>query len=243
MAASWERMLANAFIIIDEVERHGGKLEGMTLGGGTSMMLQINHRDSLDIDFFLPDPQLVGFIGAAVADVEAWLPGFSYRGDGRLFVKVDFGEGGQVDFIAAPPVTDLAPITRTIQGRELLLDTIPAIIASKVYHRGHRLMARDIFDIAAAIEAGHGPAIREILEEIPERTGVALAQLDRLRPGQLATVLRRQDIRPGFEHLLEQAPAIAREVLALQPGPAAKIDEVAPEVKVKEDSGNSLDPF
>ncbi len=33
MAASWERLLANAFIIIDEVERNGGELEGMTPGG------------------------------------------------------------------------------------------------------------------------------------------------------------------------------------------------------------------
>lgn len=130
MAASRERMLANAFIIIDEVERHGD-LEGMTLGGGTSMMLQINHRVSRDIDFFLPDPQLIGFISVAAADVEAWLSGFGYRGDGRLFMKVDIGEGGQIDFIAAPPVTDHEPLERTILGRRLLLDSLPAIIAQQ----------------------------------------------------------------------------------------------------------------
>ena len=71
-------MLANAFIIIDEVERHGGDLEGMTLGGGTSMMLQINHRNSKDIDFSLSDPQLLGFFGAASSDAEAWTSGFRH---------------------------------------------------------------------------------------------------------------------------------------------------------------------
>lgn len=47
----------------------------MTLGGGTALMLQIGHRDSRDIDLFLPDPQLLGWIAAALADVGAWLPG------------------------------------------------------------------------------------------------------------------------------------------------------------------------
>ena len=214
MAASRERMLANAFIIIDEVERHGD-LEGMTLGGGTSMMLQINHRVSRDIDFFLPDPQLVGFISVAAADVEAWLSGFGYRGDGRLFMKVDIGEGGQIDFIAAPPVTDHEPLERTIHGRDLLLDAVPAIIASKVCHRCHRLMARDIFDIAAACEAGYLTAVLDALGAMPDKVAGALDGLDRLRPGQLAAVLSRQDIRPGFGHLLNDTPAIARKVLAL----------------------------
>ncbi len=219
MAASWERMLANAFIIIDEVERQGGDLGGMTLGGGTSMMLQIGHRNSHDIDFFLPNPQLIGYIAAAVADIEAWLSGFSYRGDGRLFIKVDFGEGGQIDFIAAPPVTNLAPLERTIQGRDLLLDTVPAIIASKIFYRGDRLRARDIFDIAAARQTGHGPAVQKILEEMPEKAAAALDRLGQIQSGQLASVLSRQDIRPGFEHLLEDAPGIVQEILTLPPSP------------------------
>ena len=39
MAASWEKLLEKAFIIVDEVERHGGGLREMTLGGGTALML------------------------------------------------------------------------------------------------------------------------------------------------------------------------------------------------------------
>lgn len=150
MAPSWERMLEKAFIIIDEVKRNGGNLEGMTLGGGTALMLQIDHRDSRDIDFFLPDPQLLGFVTAAVADIEAWLPGAKYRGDGSLFLKVAFEGVGEIDFIAAAPVTDVCPVERTIQGRKLLLDAVPAIIASKVHYRGSHLKLRDTFDIAAS---------------------------------------------------------------------------------------------
>ena len=64
-------MLAQASIIIDEVNRDGNILDGLTLGGGTALMLQIGHRDSHDIEFFLPDPQLLGLVSAAVADMAA----------------------------------------------------------------------------------------------------------------------------------------------------------------------------
>ena len=219
MVPPWERMLAKAFIIIDEVNRAGNILDGMTLGGGTALMLQIGHRDSRDIDLFLPDPQLLGFVGAAVADMEAWMPDASYRGDGSLYLKVSFKGEGEVDFIAAPPVSDHEPLKRTIMGRELLLESVPAIIASKVHYRCTHLKMRDIFDIAAACEAGHRKAIREALATMPEQSAVALKRVGEFPAGRLAELLPRKYIHHGFKHLLEDAPAITREVLTFQPRP------------------------
>src|SRR5262249_800083 len=37
-------------------------IDEWTFGGGTAMMPQINHRESRDIDIFLPDPQLLPFL-------------------------------------------------------------------------------------------------------------------------------------------------------------------------------------
>lgn len=182
-------------------------------------MLQIGHRDSRDIDLFLPDPQPLGFVGAAVADMEAWMPDSSYRGDGSLYLKVSFKGEGEVDFIAAPPVSDHEPLKRTIMGRELLLDSVPAIIASKVHYRCTLLKARDIFDIAAACEAGHREEIREALATMPEQSAVALKRFSGLPAGQFAELIPRNYIHHGFEHLLEDAPAIAREVLTFHPQP------------------------
>ena len=34
MAASWKKLLEKAFIIVNEVDRQGGDLEGVALGGG-----------------------------------------------------------------------------------------------------------------------------------------------------------------------------------------------------------------
>ena len=64
-----------------------------------------------------------------------------------------------------------------------------------------------------------------------------------LRPGQFATVLRRQDIRPGYEHLLEDAPAIARKALTLLPEPAAELGKSASVAAGEDDSGRDLEPF
>ncbi|MDE0303259.1 MAG: nucleotidyl transferase AbiEii/AbiGii toxin family protein [Albidovulum sp.] len=213
MTASWEKLLAKAFIIIDEIERMEACPDGMALGGGTALMLQIDHRVSHDIDFFLPDPQLLAYAAAAVADLEAWLPGVSYRGDGSRYLKIAIEGEGEIDFIAAPPATGDRPVERTLLGRSVPVNTVPEIIASKVVYRGDHLLARDIFDIAAACESGHREAVRHVLADIPEHAAAAHARVGMLPKGRLADLVLPQDIRPGFEHLLAEAPAIALEVL------------------------------
>lgn len=213
------------------------------MGGGTALMLQIDHRDSRDIDFFLPDPQLLGFVTAAVADIEAWLPGAKYRGDGSLFLKVAFEGVGEIDFIAAAPVTDVCPVERTIQGRKLLLDAVPAIIASKVHYRGSHLKVRDIFDIAASCEAGYLAEVREALAAMPASVATALDRLDKLPLGRLAELMPRADVRPGFEHLLKTAPTIAQQVLTLEPGSFAEVNEAVSKAKNDEGPDGSAGSF
>ncbi len=113
---------------------------------------------------------------------------------------------------------------------------MPAIIASKAHYRGSHLKVRDICDIAATCEAGHHAAIRECLARIPAESAVALERLDQLPSGRLVELMPRKSVRPGFRHLLEEAPSIVRKVLKLQPGLRAEIDESASEVQGKEDS-------
>ena len=93
-------------------------------------MLHVEHRDSCDIDFFLPDPQLLGFVYAAAADLEAFFPDAEYRGGGSLYLKIAFKEDGEIDFMAVPPAADYQPIRRTVGGRDLLVDAVPEIMAS-----------------------------------------------------------------------------------------------------------------
>ena len=55
----WNDLLSEALSIIDIVNREQPILSDWTFGGGTAMMLQIDHRESHDVDLFIVDPQLL----------------------------------------------------------------------------------------------------------------------------------------------------------------------------------------
>lgn len=48
--------------MIRQVNAEQEIIDRWTFGGGTAMMLQIDHRISHDIDIFLPDPQFLPFL-------------------------------------------------------------------------------------------------------------------------------------------------------------------------------------
>jgi Nucleotidyl transferase AbiEii toxin, Type IV TA system len=76
-----------------------------------------------------------------------------YEGDGAKFLKLTFGFG-EIDFIVAQTLTSSPTIEATVDGQSVLLETIPEIIAKKIYHRGANIKPRDIFDIAAGSKNG-----------------------------------------------------------------------------------------
>ncbi|GFO83210.1 MAG: hypothetical protein A49_28370 [Methyloceanibacter sp.] len=152
-SSRWEDLLGEAFKIIDTVNRDGEILTGWTLGGGTAMMLQIDHRESHDVDLFLEDPQLLACLVAAVADMQFDIGTPTYNGDGSGHLKVAFEGIGEIDFIVTSHVTAGHAETQSILGRPVLLETIPEIVAKKIRFRGNMLQPRDVFDIAAAAAA------------------------------------------------------------------------------------------
>ena len=88
--SQWEDLLKQAYKIIDHVNRDHELLTSWTFGGGTAMMLQINHRESHDIDLFLDDPQLLPFVTAAVGEMDFEIGVPSYNGDGTGHLKIAF---------------------------------------------------------------------------------------------------------------------------------------------------------
>ena len=64
----WEEMFDQAMVIRDQV---GSSMDAdwqWSFGGGTALILQINHRLSYDVDFFSDNPQHLGSIQAMVMD-------------------------------------------------------------------------------------------------------------------------------------------------------------------------------
>lgn len=114
------------------------------------MLLQIDHRESHDVDIFLPDPQFLSFLNPDVRHFEFELMPSDHSGDGSRFAKFFFKDIGEIDFIVAQSLTGNPTVARKIEGIEILLDTVPEIIAKRVVFRGGYIKPRDIFDIAAA---------------------------------------------------------------------------------------------
>jgi hypothetical protein len=55
-----------------------------TLGGGTAMILQINHRESNDVDIFFPDAQLLSFLDPQKRDFDFEIRPRDYRSPTRI---------------------------------------------------------------------------------------------------------------------------------------------------------------
>lgn len=85
-----------------------------------------------------------------MSDATASLTG-DYSEDPSSWVKLQFEEG-EVDFVAAPNLLDDAWEEWTIDDQRVRVETSAEIIAKKMFHRGHRATARDLFDLVLVIE-------------------------------------------------------------------------------------------
>jgi hypothetical protein len=197
----WEALFPRALTLLDDIGRHGGIADPFwTLGGGTVLMFRYRHRLSKDIDIFVPDPQYLGYVTPRLSDTAADLTQ-DYTEQPGAFVKLQFEEG-EVDFVAAPNLLpDKAWETWNIGGRPVKVETAAEIIAKKMYHRGDRVTARDLFDLALVIE-------REPLALLPaapfllRHRDAFLGQIRQPHAGLRAAfdAIATLDYAPGFEH-------------------------------------------
>lgn len=149
----WTTLLPRALTLIDEIAKYGGLKEPFyTFGGGTVLMLRYQHRLSKDIDIFLPDPQSLGYVTPRLSDTADEMCKSQYV-EAANFVKLQFDEG-EIDFVASP---NLLPAHDAFEhwelfGRRVRVETAAEIVAKKMFHRGDKTTARDLFDLALVIE-------------------------------------------------------------------------------------------
>lgn len=74
----WMRLESRAQALVEDARRHGGDSFQPILGGGTRLMLALNHRISDDVDLFVDSPGWLSYVGEKI--VLPWLgadrPGF-----------------------------------------------------------------------------------------------------------------------------------------------------------------------
>ncbi|MFM6999831.1 MAG: nucleotidyl transferase AbiEii/AbiGii toxin family protein [Limnohabitans sp.] len=145
----WQTLLPHAFTLIDEIARLGIPDPFWTFGGGTVLMLRHQHRMSKDIDIFVPDPQYLGFVSPRLSDAAEHVSQDYVEGPG--YVKLMRPEG-EIDFVASPNLTAQPFEEWTLLGRKVKVETSAEIVAKKLWHRGDRATARDLFDLSLVIE-------------------------------------------------------------------------------------------
>jgi hypothetical protein len=177
------------------------------------MMIQIDHRESHDVDLFLDDPQLLPYVEATVAEMQFALGDATYNGDGSGHLKIAFEGIGEIDFIVTGHITDGPTTERQIEGRSVALETVPEIVAKKVHYRGARVQPRDIFDIAAAVEAGQSEALLAALATIPASAAQTVTRIETLSEDYVSTSIAQLALRETRKELIDTAYGIALDLL------------------------------
>ena len=179
-ASRWLELLAEALQILDAVPE--GKLPSSppwTLGGGTALALQIDHRISYDIDLFVPGASLMAFRPPAneAAAVLTARPDVRWQHPGH-YLKYELPIG-EIDFLSPALQTENGWSTIEIAGRDVAIETPVEIVVKKVRYRAGKLKARDVFDIACVVASGYDleAAFRSY---VPDAVPVASQALDRL---------------------------------------------------------------
>ena len=175
-------------------------------------MLQIDHRESHDVDIFLFDPQLLPFLDPQKHDFTFEIQPTDYKGDGARFQKFAFENIGEIDFIVGSSLTSTPTIPMTIEGEVVQLETIPEVITKKVYHRGSSIKPRDIFDSAAAGEKQANSIIDELKSYKNEVTRT-LAVMEKLNPDFVSRAIAELAIKPQYDAVAKRAMERAREIL------------------------------
>ena len=183
-----------------------------TFGGGTAMMLQIDHRESRDIDIFLSDPQQLPFLDPQKQDFEFEIEPDACEGDGARSLKLVFANIGEIDFIVAPALTSSPTTQATIEGETVLLETIPEIITKKIYYRAASTKPRDIFDIAAAGKQ-HKDALIKELRSYRDQVTQALTTIDRLNADFVNDAIADLAIKEPYKEIAKAAIPRSKEIL------------------------------
>jgi hypothetical protein len=208
----WARLFRIARSLIRQVNARQPVIDHWTLGGGTAMMLRIDHRESHDVDIFLSDPQLLSFLDPQKHDFKFEILPTDYVGNGSSFQKLAFQDIGEIDFIVGHAMTPSPTIQITIEGEAILLETIPEIIAKKIYYRGASIKPRDIFDIAAAGEQ-HADSVIDALRSYRDEVTATLTTIDKLNPDFVSSAIAELAIREKYRSVAETALERAKDIL------------------------------
>ncbi len=147
------------------------------------MALRFGHRISYDVDIFLHDAQILGYLSPRLNDLSGSLAD-SYT-EAANGIKITTGRG-DIDFVVAADVTRDEPVLAPVPGMALniLVQSPAEILAKKLQYRGFKFTHRDIFDLAMLLEndpASVDGAVKACSAvEVDKAVGIMRSRLGRL---------------------------------------------------------------
>lgn len=161
-----------------------------SFGGGTVLMLRLNHRQSKDIDLFVPDPQYLGHFSPRLTDAaEALTTEYQEAAEfTRLILPI-----GEIDIVVGTPLTNAPWEIADFNDRSICVESCAEIIAKKMWYRGDQAKARDLFDLCAVADlepaaldaarpfmARHSAAFLARLQQYREISAEEFDKIDRI---------------------------------------------------------------
>jgi hypothetical protein len=201
-----------ALEIIDAANAESEVLTDWTFGGGTALMIQIDHRESYDVDLFVGDPQVLSLLNPETQGHAISRRPSAYSSNGSASLRLEFTGVGEIDFICRPWITSPPSTRRDIAGRAIEVETVAEIIAKKIVYRGGSIQPRDLFDVAAACASGHEQEIFGALAAHVPATRTALRATEALDPVLAEAVMSSLMIKPAFEGVVRSARDAAIEL-------------------------------
>jgi hypothetical protein len=139
---SWRKLEKLAYEMVVDARIHAKSVFEPKLGGGTRLMLALEHRISDDIDLFIRDPQWIGYLSPRLNDrFEVGMKGYD---ENAVSLKLRYAEG-EIDFIVGMSLLDL-PDERSFACPSFPLEPVAEVLAKKLFYRGWSLTPRDLFD-------------------------------------------------------------------------------------------------
>ena len=151
-AGPWSALFASALTLTDHLATVIDN-PVWSIGGGTVLMLRLNHRHSKDIDLFVPDPQYLGYVTPRLSDAAESLT--SQYVEAAEYVKLLLPTG-EIDIVVGQPLTAQPWELVMHHGRQIAVETNAEIVAKMMYHRGNQAKARDLFDMCAVADLDPG---------------------------------------------------------------------------------------
>lgn len=212
--SQWDALFDIALNIIEKTCQKIGHKFLWSFGGGTALMIQIDHRESHDIDLFIDDPQIMAYLNPLTQGYILSRQPDSYDTDGSRATKLIFDKIGEIDFISCADITPHPSSKVEVRGHTIDLESPAEIVAKKIYYRGGCLQPRDMFDVSAVAERyGTAYVVDAIRECGTERLQSALAVTRNASPEFIAQINSQLMYRPHTAHLIEKAQPITESLL------------------------------